>query len=257
MQVSREFHAHSGNYTPGGNSCQYIVVHNTGNTASARSEASYAQNNRHDSSYHYVLDGSNPVYQILDDTDTAWAVGAWSGCTAYIRNNQSISIEVCSNGTPFTSAEISQLTELVGYLMSKHGIPASRVVRHYDCHSGHKNCPAAYTSQGAWNELHAIITGGEVLTGDDIRAISTDVWVGFHCAGQDTPFNQIFSELPKRVASAVWVDWKAAGNTQTPFNQLFYNARKPILEDLENVKAKQAELESKVDRILELLEKKK
>lgn len=165
MQISREYHAHAGNYNAGGNSCRYIVVHNTGNTANARAEARYAQNNQHPSSYHYVLDGSE-CFQILDDTDTAWAVGAWSGATQLIGNRESISIEVCSNGTAFTGGEINQLTELVGILMKRHNIPASRVVRHYDCHTGHKDCPAYYVNQSRWNALHAIITSGMIVDGD-------------------------------------------------------------------------------------------
>lgn len=165
MQISREFHAHAGNYTPGGNSCRYIAVHNTGNTANARAEARYAASSQHPSSYHYVLDGSNPVYQILDDTDIAWAVGAWKGNTQYIGNNESISIEVCSNGTEFTGAEIAQLTELVGILMKRHGIPASRVVRHYDCHTGHKDCPAYYVNQSRWDALWKVITSGIIENG--------------------------------------------------------------------------------------------
>lgn len=159
MQISREYHAHSGNYNVGGNSCRYIVVHNTGNVANARAEARFAQNDQHPSSYHYVLDG-NECFQILDDTDTAWAVGAWSGATQFIGNRESISIEVCSNGTEFTSQEVKQLTELVGILMKRHNIPANRVVRHFDCHSGHKSCPSWYVNQSRWNALWNVITSG-------------------------------------------------------------------------------------------------
>ena len=165
MQISREFHTHPLKYTSGGNSCRYIVVHNTGNTASARNEASFAASSGgldRPSSYHYVLDGSNPVYQLLDDTDTAWAVGAWRGAVQYIGNNESVSIEVCSNGTEFTGAEIAQLTELVGMLMKRHNIPANRVVRHWDCHSGRKSCPAWYVPQNRWNALWSVITSGVI-----------------------------------------------------------------------------------------------
>lgn len=165
MNISREYHAHSGNYNVGGNSCRYIVVHNTGNTANARAEARYAQNNQHPSSYHYVLDGTE-CFQILDDSDTAWAVGAWSGARQLIGNRESISIEVCSNGTEFTSKEIIQLTELVGILMKRHNIPAERVVRHYDCHTGHKDCPAHYVNQSRWNALWSVITSGIIKDGD-------------------------------------------------------------------------------------------
>ena len=165
MQISREYHAHSGNYNAGGNSCRYIVVHNTGNTANARAEARFAQNDQHPSSYHYVLDGSE-CFQILDDADTAWAVGAWSGAVQYIGNRESVSIEVCSNGTEFTSQEIKQLTELVGILMKRHGVPASRVVRHFDCHSGHKSCPSFYVDQQRWLALWSTITSGIIEDGD-------------------------------------------------------------------------------------------
>lgn len=160
MNISREFHAHTGNYVPGGNSCQYIVIHYTGAAGSARNTAQWSQNDRHNSSFHYVLDGSE-CFQILEDTDTAWAVGAWKGTKAYVKNNQSISIEVCSSGEPFTAAEIAMLCELVPALMAKHGIAADHVVRHYDCHSGHKECPAPYVDSAAWSALHAQITSGK------------------------------------------------------------------------------------------------
>lgn len=178
MEIKHDYHAHSGNYRPGGNSCQYIVVHNTGGSAGALNEAKYAHNNQHPSSYHYVLDGSN-CYQILDDTDTAWAVGAWAGYRQIIRNNQSISIEVCSPGTEFTQAEKEQLRELVGILMKRHGIDADHVVRHYDCHTGHKDCPAYYSAhEDAWYELKAYITeeGDEdIVTPEDIEKIASRV----------------------------------------------------------------------------------
>lgn len=161
VDISRAYHAHSGNYTPGGNRCRYVVVHHTGNTASANAEARYAASNQHPSSYHYVLDGTGTVYQILDDTDTAWAVGAWSGARQLIGNGESISIEVCSNGTEFTGAEIEELRWLVHLLMERHGIDASHVVRHYDCHTGRKACPAFYTVQSRWDALRDAITTDE------------------------------------------------------------------------------------------------
>lgn len=156
--ISREFHAHSGNYTPGGNACRYIVVHNTGNTAGARAEANYAASNQHPSSYHYVLDGTGTIYQILNDTDTAWAVGAWRGVSQLIGNGESISIEVCSNGTAFTPEEIAELRWLVQTLMNRYGISPAHVVRHYDCHTGRKDCPAYYVDATRWATLHALIT---------------------------------------------------------------------------------------------------
>jgi N-acetylmuramoyl-L-alanine amidase len=162
MDISSKYHCRIENYRPGGNSDAYIVVHNTGSTATAEQEAKNLANNvqKPSRSFHYVLDGSE-CYQVVDDTDTAWSVGAWKGCTAYVRNNQSINVEVCSDGAEFTDAEKQQLRELVSMLMQRHNIGAGRVVRHWDCHSGRKDCPAYYAGDGnaAWNELHAYITG--------------------------------------------------------------------------------------------------
>lgn len=149
--------ANDGNYTEGGNSMEYIVVHNTGNTASAAQEASYAHNDQHNSSYHYVLD-DDEIWQIVHEYDTAWSVGAWKGCTQYIGNRETINIEVCSNGDPFTDAEVENLRWLIADIRTRHDIDDDHIVRHYDCHSGHKDCPAAYVDDDAWAELKARIT---------------------------------------------------------------------------------------------------
>ena len=168
--ISREYHAHVGRYQSGGNSCDYIVVHNTGNSASALAEARNQQNNfSRPAGAHYFLDGSGVIYQLLDDTDTAWAVGAWSGARQLISNFESISIEVCSDGVEFTDAEIEELTWLVQLLMERHDIPARNVVRHWDCHTGRKECPAWYVPMNRWYVLWKTITEG-----DNVRP--ADVW---------------------------------------------------------------------------------
>lgn len=153
--------ARSDRYTHGGNSREWLVVHNTANTASAKNEALNLKNNYAESSFHYVIDDTS-IIQCVHDYDTAWAVGPWKGATAIIRNNQSISIEVCSNGTEFTAKEVENLRKLVLHLMEYYGISADHVVRHYDCHTGHKACPAAYCGSAAkdakWEKLHASIT---------------------------------------------------------------------------------------------------
>lgn len=155
---TKQIWCRSDRYSAGANSVQYIVVHNTANTASAVNEANNIHNNAGSSSFHYVIDDTD-IIQCVHDYDAAWHCGAWSGCTAYVTNFQSIGIEVCSPGTAFTEAEQNNLRALVLHLMEYYGVPASKVVRHYDCHSGRKNCPAAYVNQSAWNALHAYITG--------------------------------------------------------------------------------------------------
>lgn len=200
-EINHDYTAHDGNYTPGGNSCDYIVVHNTGNTANAAQEASYAANDEHPSSYHYVLDGDE-IYQLLCDTDTGWSVGAWPGCEQYIGNGESISIEVCSNGDPFTDDEIAQLGWLVRMLMDAHGIDKDHVVRHYDCHSGHKDCPAAYVDEDAWAELR-----NRIFDGSDER-------------DEDEMTDEDKQDVANRVAAAVW-GYQWSTQSDNTYNTLF------------------------------------
>lgn len=174
--ISREFTAAPGNWKRGGNNPRYIVVHHTDDDGSAWAVAHWKANDynpEHPGSFQYVLDGGGTIYQMMEDTDTAYAVGAWKGCVQYIGNDESISIEVCASGTPFTVDEIAELRWLVRRLMEKHGIPAERVVRHYDCMSGRKDCPRAYTpyvegGDAAWRTLHDTITRGELMTPQDV-----------------------------------------------------------------------------------------
>ena len=168
--------ARTDRYTHGGNSCEYIVVHNTANTASAVNEARNLANNYAASSFHYAVDDSD-VVQCVHDYDTAWAVGAWAGTRQLIGNNQSISIEVCSPGTQFSQKSIENLRKLVLHLMEYYGIPASNVVRHWDCHTGRKNCPNYYAGSGnvAWAQLHAYITGqGSTVPAGGNGGVSSD-----------------------------------------------------------------------------------
>lgn len=155
--VDTSLHCRAGRYTVGGNSCRYIVVHYTANTATARQEAANVANNFAASSFHYVLDDT-AIFRVLEEHHTAWAVGAWSGARQLIGNDESINIEVCNDGGPFSAAEIDRLHWLVREIMERRGIPAANVVRHYDCHTGHKACPAGYVDAIAWRGLWQTIT---------------------------------------------------------------------------------------------------
>lgn len=235
--ISREFHAHQGNYTPGGNSCRYVVVHYTGGEGSARNTAMWSQNDRHDSSFHYVLDGSGTIYQILDDSDTAWAVGAWPGYTQLIGNGESVSIEVCSNGEDFTTDEIAELKWLVQRLMAAHGIDAARVVRHYDCHTGRKECPEPYIDEGKWAALRAVITGGGDMSD---KTIADAVWArDLNGVRAIDRVMGIDLYMPDRASQAVWgMELKACGGKS--------KAKYPAWQYLSNVDHRCACLEQEV-----------
>lgn len=146
----------------GGKKPEYIVVHYTSTSASAYNNCLFFSRDKSGkTSAHFFLDGSGVIYQSVAEGDTSFA------CGNYDFNQRSISIEVVSDGRDFTSAEIAELNYLVQHLMNKYGIPASRVIRHYDVvdHARvgktldpHKHCPAPYVNGAKWNKLHGIIT---------------------------------------------------------------------------------------------------
>lgn len=147
---------------------RYIVVHYVGAGTSAVGNALancryFAGGNRNASAHYFIDDGS--IYEYADPTTYAtWHCGDGRGRYG-ITNQNSVGIEVCNNGGPYTGAETDRLAWLVQKLMSDFGVSADHVVRHYD--ASRKECPLYYVQNpGAWTELHARITGGKVTGGD-------------------------------------------------------------------------------------------
>lgn len=122
---------------------KYIVIHYTGNkTDKASSNASYFKSVNRGASAHYFVDATT-VYQVVEDKDAAWAVGKKYGETKLfdvVKNNNSISIEMCSTNGAISDATFNNTVELTKKLMKKYNIPASNVYRHFDV-SGGKLCP--------------------------------------------------------------------------------------------------------------------
>jgi len=164
--ISRAFRCHPWRYSAGGNSPRYIVIHYTANDAPARNEANNVMynNDGRQASAHFYSDGSGTIYQVMELTDTAYAVGAWDGATQLIGNRESVSIEVCNDGGRFTVDEIAELRWLVRRLMAQLGIDADHVVRHFDCHTGRKECPLYYSgfNNAEWETLRDTITREDV-----------------------------------------------------------------------------------------------
>ena len=155
---------HHGSYNTqsrGGTAIRYIVVHYVGAGTSAPGSAlancRYFSGGDRQASAHYFIDDAS-IYEYADPSVAAWHCGDGHGRYG-ITNNNSIGIEVCNNGGPYTAKEIDRLTWLVQRLMKQYGVPASRVVRHYD--ASRKMCPLYYVQNpSAWKSLHAQITGG-------------------------------------------------------------------------------------------------
>lgn len=156
------------NYTSGNKGRKYIVIHYTGNTTdTAIANGNYFKSENRGASAHYFVDRTN-IVQVVSDSDTSWAVGRNYGsnnlfgkCT----NSNSISIEMCSTGGKIASETFNNTVALTKKLMSKYGIDAAHVVRHWDVCS--KSCPG-WTGWGAngkdasiWNSFKTAI-GGKV-----------------------------------------------------------------------------------------------
>lgn len=146
---------------------RYIVVHYVGDgtsaAGSARRNCVYFAGGDRQASAHYFIDDGH-IFEFADPREYAtWHVGDGHGRYG-ITNANSIGIEVCNNGGPYTEAEIDRLTWLVQRLMGEFGVPAERVVRHYD--ASRKMCPLYYAQNpDAWSKLHSRITGGAVAGG--------------------------------------------------------------------------------------------
>lgn len=145
---------------------RYIVVHYTGNghandyPSTARNCCIYFNGGNRSSSADFFIDDSG-IYRYNPSCSRyySWHCGDGHGKNG-ITNANSIGIEVVSSGEDFTTKEKRQLRWLVRKLMKKYGIPASRVVRHYDA-SG-KRCPWMHSGSAVndakWKVLRAHIT---------------------------------------------------------------------------------------------------
>lgn len=140
---------------------KYIVVHYTGTSASARNACIYfnREGASTNASADYFIDKDGGIYKYnIHDGRYTWHCGDGHGAYG-ITNANSIGIEVVSAGEDFTEAQVESLRKLVAAIMEDYGIPAERVVRHYD--ASRKHCPAPYVDSAKWQALHARITGGE------------------------------------------------------------------------------------------------
>lgn len=147
MQIKRLL-ANNTNFTVGRTrSIKYIVVHYTANDGdTAKGNCNYFSKGGRNASAHYFVD-ENGVYQSVEDYNTAWSVGAKNYIHRACRNNNSISVEMCSRKDTnekyyIKDKTISNTIELVKELMIKHNIPIENVLRHYDVTG--KNCPEPF-----------------------------------------------------------------------------------------------------------------
>lgn len=136
---------------------KYIVIHYTANNGdTAKGNCQFFSKAGRNASAHYFVDEYG-VYQSVLDSNTAWSVGARLYTHKECRNNNSLSIELCSRiGSDgkyfFKEATISNAAALAKYLMGKYRISIENVLRHYDVTS--KNCPEPFVRDpNKWTEF--------------------------------------------------------------------------------------------------------
>lgn len=128
-------------------SIKYIAIHYVGAVSTAKANSNYFKSTYRGASAHYFVDEKD-IYQVVEDKDIAWHVGAKYYKHLNCRNSNSIGIEMCcfnNNGKIDVSEKVVERTiELTRELMKKYNIPIKNVVRHYDVTG--KNCPAPMVS---------------------------------------------------------------------------------------------------------------
>lgn len=149
--------------TGGAAAIKYVACHYTAGTGSAKNNCTYFSGGNRNASADFFVDTDGTIYQFSPDLASyyTWAVGDGRGKYG-ITNSNSVSIEMVNAGGPFAEAQVNALAALVQWLMGAYGVPADRVVRHYD--ASRKQCPLYYADAARWKQLHARITGGTVTS---------------------------------------------------------------------------------------------
>lgn len=136
----------------GQNKPAYIVIHETDNWskgADAKAHATAMKNGNLAGTVHYYVD-SKSIYQTLEHSDGAWAVGDGKGKYG-ITNRNSINIEICVNPETDYYKAVDKAEQLAAQLLKQYGWGTDRLKRHYDV--SRKNCPRRIQAEGRWPEF--------------------------------------------------------------------------------------------------------
>lgn len=175
------------NTSPRSGEIEYIVIHYVGATGTAKNNIDYynqRSTTQASADFYVGFEGEKWQYNPNPKARYCWAVGGGKqssyGGSLYgvARNANSVSIEMCvrnkgnknanSKDWYFEQATIDSAVELTKYLMKLYGVPASRVIRHFDVNG--KLCPGVYGwnsasgSESAWNDFKKRIGSAAAAT---------------------------------------------------------------------------------------------
>lgn len=132
----------------------YLVIHNTANTASARNEVAYMIRNNNQTSYHVAIDDKE-VVQAIPFNRNAWHAG--DGNNVNSGNRKAIGVEICysmDNGysgaySARHRAAENNAAEYVAHVLVQYGWGVDRLRQHW--HYTRKDCPHKMRAHNGWN----------------------------------------------------------------------------------------------------------
>lgn len=164
---------------------EYIVIHYVGALGGAKANCQYYAGQYIGASAHFFIGFDGEIWQSVETGDIAWHCGAKTYKHADCRNSNSIGIEMCvrkrntaSMGAAdkdwyFEDATVEAAAELTRYLMEKHNVPASHILRHHDVTG--KICPNPYVynhTDHTWEAFRAAIASGDSKPKDAMTRIT-------------------------------------------------------------------------------------
>lgn len=167
MIINRQYISEVNTY-PGKNNPKYIVIHETDNFnagagAKRHAEAQFNGHLKNMSAHYYV--GSDGIYQAAEHKDGTWSIGKEYGGNHSVTdafNLNSINIEICVNPDGDYNKARANAIELVKHLIKITGLPAERVIRHFDAKG--KYCPRKMMDNPAlWEDFKKQISEGAAV----------------------------------------------------------------------------------------------
>ena len=166
----------SANYGDRKSGVDMLVLHYTGMETGAAA-IDWLCDEQSGVSCHYLVDLDGSITQMVCESKRAWHAGKsyWGGVTDI--NSCSIGIEIQNQGhmaglPEYPDIQIDAVIELSKDIITRHGIPASRVLGHSDVAPGRKNDPG---EKFPWEKLAAegigLWAGKNLVAKADIRQV--------------------------------------------------------------------------------------
>jgi N-acetylmuramoyl-L-alanine amidase len=140
----------------GGHVPDLLLLHYTGMQNTLAALARLRDNNEPRVSSHYLIDEEGSILQLVPEERRAWHAGLafWAGESDI--NSCSIGIEIANPGhdfgyPDFPPHQIGAVIALCKDIISRHKIPADRVLAHSDVAPGRKQDPG---EKFPWRQLH-------------------------------------------------------------------------------------------------------